>query len=121
LNILENPAPVKTFLLFFKTQLLLPLGFEFIFYCKDHVLCEKSILAGSNFAKSLSQGKGIVAIHNPKMAATSARVQRGSRNMYERMRVGLNCGKEGMADRDGGKSTSRQRSMKVRMADEGSH
>jgi hypothetical protein len=78
-----------------------------MFCWKDHVLCEKSILAGSNFAKSLNQGKGIVAIHNPRIAAMSARVQSGNRNMYERMRVGLNCGKEGMADRDGGKTARR--------------
>jgi len=48
---------------------------------KTHVLCVKSILAGSNRPNSLIHGNGIVAIHRPSMAATSTRVHNGSRNM----------------------------------------
>jgi hypothetical protein len=68
------------------------------------ILCVKSILAGSNCENSLNHGNGIVAIHNPRIAARSARVQSGNRKMYERMRAGLNCGSDGMAERGGCKT-----------------
>jgi hypothetical protein len=35
------------------------------------------------------------------MATMSALVHSGKRNIYDRMRVGLNCGKDGMAERVG--------------------
>jgi hypothetical protein len=60
-----------------------------------HVLCVKSILAGSSRPNSLNHGNGIVAIHKPSMTAASTRVHNGSRNIYERNRMGLNCGNEG--------------------------
>lgn len=63
---------------------------------KKHVLCVKSILFGSKPPKSLIHGNGIVAIHNPRIAATKIFVQKGRRRIYERMRAGLNCGSEDM-------------------------
>jgi hypothetical protein len=36
------------------------------------------------------------------MATIRARVHSGNRKIYERKRVGLNCGKDGMAERVGG-------------------
>lgn len=40
-------------------------------------------------------------MYSPKIAATSTLVHNGRRKMYERMRVGLNCAKDAMADRVG--------------------
>jgi hypothetical protein len=40
-------------------------------------------------------------MYSPKIAATRPRVHSGSRNIYERIRMGLNCGKDGMAARVG--------------------
>lgn len=40
-------------------------------------------------------------MYSPKIAATSILVHNGRRKMYERMRVGLNCAKDAMADRVG--------------------
>lgn len=50
----------------------------------------------------------MVAIHSPRIAATKMRVQNGKRKMYERMRVGLNWGNEGIAARVGSKTRCRR-------------
>lgn len=65
-----------------------------------NILCVKSILAGSSRPYSLMNGNGMVAIHSPIMAATNSLVHNGSRRTYDRKRVGLSCGKEGMVARD---------------------
>ena len=48
---------------------------------KIHILCVKSIFAGSKRPTSLIQGNGIVATHNPTIAATTTLVQKGRRKI----------------------------------------
>lgn len=77
-----------------------------------HILCVKSILSGVSAATSLNHGNGIVATHNPIIAATSNLVHSGRRKIYERSRKGLNCGYEGIVtpkrERKGGVVASRR-------------
>ena len=78
-----------------------------------HVLCVKSNLSGVNAATSLTHGNGIAAAHSPRIAAMSNRVVSGNRKMYERNRVGLSCGKEGILRRGSGKERGGGRVNKV--------
>ena len=83
---------------------------------ENDLLCVKSILAGSSRPYSLMKGNGMVAIHRPTMTAANSLVHSGSRRTYDRKRVGLSCGKEGMVERDKCKTRlARRRANKVDM------